>query len=256
MIKVVFFDVDGTILSHTKNIVTPVMLSAFEKLKKNNIRCVLATGRHMLELALLPVRDLEFDGYITINGQLCLDDQKQIYYGSPITGTGKKNLLRLFEEKAFPIILVESDRMYINFVNEHVKAVQDAIFTAVPPVGVYTGGEIYLSSIFVDATREQQLREALADCRMIRWHEGAVDIISPTGDKTAGISQYLKKYHIEPHETMAFGDGENDIEMLRFAGIGVAMGNADNRVKQSADYITASVDDDGVEKALRHFGLL
>ena len=55
---------------------------------------------------------------------------------------------------------------------------------------------------------------------------------------------------------MAFGDGENDISMLEFAGIGVAMGNAGDEVKAIADYVTDSVDDDGIEKALVHFGLI
>ena len=55
---------------------------------------------------------------------------------------------------------------------------------------------------------------------------------------------------------MAFGDGGNDIPMLRHVGIGVAMGNAENDVKQVADYVTASVDEDGIEKALRHFGVI
>ena len=61
---------------------------------------------------------------------------------------------------------------------------------------------------------------------------------------------------LESSEIMAFGDGDNDIDMLKFAGIGVAMGNAGDAVKAAADYVTASVDDDGIEKALEHFGLI
>ena len=55
---------------------------------------------------------------------------------------------------------------------------------------------------------------------------------------------------------MAFGDGGNDMAMLRFAGIGVAMGNANDEVKAVADYVTDGVDHDGVMNALRHFGIL
>ena len=55
---------------------------------------------------------------------------------------------------------------------------------------------------------------------------------------------------------MAFGDGGNDSSMIKAAGIGVAMGNAIDSLKKEADYTTASVDDDGVLNALRHFGLL
>lgn len=55
---------------------------------------------------------------------------------------------------------------------------------------------------------------------------------------------------------MAFGDGDNDIDMLRYAHIGVAMGNAGENVKTHADYVTACVDDDGIYKALKVYGLL
>ena len=55
---------------------------------------------------------------------------------------------------------------------------------------------------------------------------------------------------------MAFGDGENDIEMLEYAGIGIAMGNSDDMVKKSADYVTDCIDNEGIEKALRHFEVI
>lgn len=57
-------------------------------------------------------------------------------------------------------------------------------------------------------------------------------------------------------DTMAFGDGGNDIAILRQAGIGVAMGNANDDVKAVANYITSSVDDDGIANALKHFGVI
>ncbi len=66
----------------------------------------------------------------------------------------------------------------------------------------------------------------------------------------------IERYGIRQDEIMAFGDGENDIDMIEFAGIGVAMGNADEEVKQRADYVTDNVNRDGVRKALEHFGML
>ena len=65
-----------------------------------------------------------------------------------------------------------------------------------------------------------------------------------------------EKLGVSKEETMAFGDGGNDIGMLRHAGIGIAMGNAKDDVKASADYVTTSVDEDGIFKALKHFGVI
>ena len=65
-----------------------------------------------------------------------------------------------------------------------------------------------------------------------------------------GIIEYLRKNNIRKEDTMAFGDGENDIEMLKYVQIGVAMGNAGDYVKENADYVTSSVDNNGIKDAL------
>ena len=66
----------------------------------------------------------------------------------------------------------------------------------------------------------------------------------------------LKRYGIDPQDSMAFGDSENDVSMLKAAGIGVAMGNATAQAKAAADYITDDAEKDGIYKALRHFELI
>lgn len=61
---------------------------------------------------------------------------------------------------------------------------------------------------------------------------------------------------LDPQLTMAFGDGGNDTAMIKAAGIGIAMGNALDSLKQEADYTTTSVDDDGIWNAMQHFHLV
>ena len=74
--------------------------------------------------------------------------------------------------------------------------------------------------------------------------------------KQHGIDLIAAHYGIDLKDTLAFGDGGNDISMLRHAGIGIAMGNANDTVKQNADYVTDDIDNDGIVKALRHLDLL
>ncbi|MNY06930.1 putative phosphatase [compost metagenome] len=74
--------------------------------------------------------------------------------------------------------------------------------------------------------------------------------------KQKGVEYFCEYFNIDIAETIAFGDGGNDISMLKFVNIGVAMGNAGDNVKEIADFITEDVDDHGIEKALIHFGLL
>ena len=90
----------------------------------------------------------------------------------------------------------------------------------------------------------------------MRWHPLFADIINKGTSKSRGIDEVIKHYGIKLEETMAFGDGGNDINMLEHAGIGVAMDNASDKVKAASDYITSSVDDNGIINALRHFNIL
>ena len=80
-----------------------------------------------------------------------------------------------------------------------------------------------------------------------------MDLIAKGGGKSSAILRLLDKMGILPEETIAFGDGENDMGMLELAGIGVAMGNAEEQVRKIADYVTSDIDEDGLEKALKHF---
>lgn len=252
-IKAVFFDVDGTLVSHTKRNVPESTKLVMEKLKEKGIKRVLATGRHMSEISILPIENMEFDAYIMLNGQLCLDSTGNVILENPITGFDKEYFIKIFNEKLVPIMFVEKDEMYINFINESVEIAQDAISTPLPDVKNYTGNEIYQVILYADEETENRISKNLVGSKITRWNEYALDVISYSGGKESGIKEYLKLNNIKREETMAFGDGENDIDMLKLVGIGVAMGNAESCVKESADYITNSVDDDGIMEAFKKF---
>lgn len=256
MIKAAFFDVDGTLLSHKTKSVPQSTRDAVEKLKACGIRCVVATGRQMCEMEKLPVADMSFDGYITLNGQLILDGEKRILHGTPITGETKEYLLRLFSEHTLPIMLVEEDRVYVNYVDDRVVRVQNDISSPIPPLGEYTGAELYQICVYLGEDDEHMIAPIVGKCEISRWNLGGVDVIAKGGGKVTGIKRYLEANDIQPEETIAFGDGDNDAQMLAFAGIGVAMGNGWESAKAAADYITADVDAEGIPLALAHFGLI
>jgi Cof subfamily protein (haloacid dehalogenase superfamily) len=80
-----------------------------------------------------------------------------------------------------------------------------------------------------------------------------LEVMSLTSSKTKAIQFLLDKYGIKRNEIIAIGDNYNDKEMIEFAGVGVAMGNAPDEIKKVANYITDTNNDDGVAKALNHF---
>ena len=255
-IKAVFFDVDGTLLSHKQNEVPKSTRMALRELREKGILTVVATGRHMIEFSKLPVGDIDFDGYLMLNGQLILDSEKSVYAGTPIDEGEMKILAGIFRRKKIPFALTGADDRYINYVDDTVVRTQMEVKGIVPEVKEYQGEKIYQILAFVPDEDKRKLEELLDECSITSWNDTGIDIIPKGGGKSVGIRQFLEEKGMDSSEIMAFGDGENDIDMLQFAGICVAMGNAKDTVKAAADYVTDSVDENGIENALRHFGLI
>ena len=256
MIKAAFFDVDGTLLSYKTKQVCPSAKAAIAKLQEQGIACIVATGRHMIQMSKLPVADIPFDAFVMLNGQLVLDKQQNVLFGVPIEGKAKEFLIEKFNDHTYPAVMVERDQMYLNCVTDHVVDVNKRMSIALLPLSDYRGGDIYQVCAYLRPEDEYLVEPIKQACVLTGWHYGGKDIIAGGGGKMAGIKRYLDLVGIQPEEIIAFGDAENDVDMLRFAGIGVAMGNGTEEAKTAADYITADIDDDGIEKALKHFGLI
>ena len=104
--------------------------------------------------------------------------------------------------------------------------------------------------------QEKELKKLLKDCLITRWNPYAVDIVSKDGGKGKAIKQFLHLYNLSKDESMAFGDGFNDQDMLKEVNIGVAMGNSVDELKEMASYVTNDIDYDGIYNALIHFNIL
>ena len=256
MIKAAFFDVDGTLLSHRTKGVPESARKALDALKAAGIKCVVSTGRTIREMEKLPLGGITFDAYITMNGQLTLDAEHRELYGMKLEGEVKDFALNLFGEKSYPVILIEKDRLYVNLANERLAEVQASISSGIPPVEAYAGADLYQACVYITEDEEEILKPIADRCEICRWHPGGVDVMAKGGGKKTAIRRLLEMENIRPEETIAFGDGQNDIGMLELAGIGVAMGNAVESLKRIADYITDDIDADGIEKALKHFDLI
>lgn len=256
MIKAVFFDVDGTLVSHKSKSVPESTRRAIGQLKEKGIKVCMATGRHLLEIEELPVKDIEFDGYVMQNGQLCYNEKKELLFGFPLEPETIEKFVKMFDEKEIPILFVEDDQMYLNFVNDRVRQTQSDISTSVPQIGTYGGGTLYHVCAYVDDVEAVDIAEKMSECKITRWHPKAIELIAGSGGKMAGIKKLIEVYGITQEEVMAFGDGENDMEMLQYAHIGVAMGNAVDEAKAIADYVTSDIDENGIENALKYFEII
>ena len=116
--------------------------------------------------------------------------------------------------------------------------------------------DTYLICPYIPAEREAEFLAHAPGIISQRWTPAFADMIREGGGKPVGIEAALKRNGLSRHECMAFGDGGNDISMLKYAEIGVAMGNANDEVKAHGDYVTSRSENDGIYNAFKHFGLI
>jgi hypothetical protein len=257
--KAVFLDYDGTLYSHQNGRIPDSAVSALRTLKKRGVKTVLSTGRHISELRRMEeLRRVEFDAFVTVNGAVSYD-RNGIIKAFPIE---KEDIMTTYAWlKAHPmgVQFLEAEENWVNLVNEHVRYSLSRINEPVPkimPLKRILEVPVY-QMIPYGIKDAEPLLARLKGVQALSWFDDdAIDLVHADAGKPAGIQAVLDYWDIPVSETIAFGDGINDEGMLAYCGIGVAMGNGEEKLKAMADYVTDSIDQDGLAKALKHFGMI
>ena len=250
-IKAAFFDIDGTLLSFATRRVPASAVRALEGMRAAGIRLFIASGRPPMYLGPLRAElDFRFDGFVLTNGQCCTDAEGVPFYNRALPAGSVPALLRWLEEHPDVVctFCAVDARCRASGMGLPHHPIED-------PARALTHVTYQLNA-YMPPALDAPFAAAVPGFRAVRWNEVFADVIPADGGKTEGMARMLARFGLTPAESIAFGDGGNDIEMLRAAGIGVAMGNAAPAVQAAADYVTASVDEDGIWKAVQHFRLL
>ncbi|MCL2562938.1 MAG: Cof-type HAD-IIB family hydrolase [Oscillospiraceae bacterium] len=256
--KAIFFDMDGTLTSLNGHSVSDSTLEALRIAKEQGVKLFLATGRHHLLLLNPMVNAIPFDAHLTANGQFCYKG-KEVIRRHPIPKTDIAALVRHLETARNPVMFQTEHEIFVNMEDPLIDAALELIdvprFPIRPPE-TCLGQDVFELLLFGDVEVEEPVMRIMPGSKAVRWVPLFTDIIPADGGKDVGVAAVLGHYGIDPAEAMAFGDGHNDISMLRHVGLGVAMGNAAQAVKDAADHVTDSVDADGIYKALKYFGVI
>lgn len=255
-IKIAFFDIDGTILPFGQSNVPTSTIESLIKLKEKGIKIIVATGKSLNQLLDTAICNLPFDGYITLNGQLCYDDKFHKFFGTAIRDEEMVVLSQAFKGKRIPFSLVTEFNRYINYVDDEVIRHNIETNSKVPEIDKYRGEKVYQITAYTSSHNVDILKNILDYCDVTYWAEGAIDIYAKGGGKMNAIKSWLSRMNLTKENAIAFGDGANDAEMIKYCGIGVAMGNAMEITKASSDFVTSDSKDDGIELALKHFDLI
>lgn len=259
-IKALFFDVDGTLVSFNTHRIPRSTIEALEAAKEKRIKIFIATGRPLVYINNLGDIAHLIDGYVTTNGG-CIVIGGEVIACHAIPMADVRTMMRFADERGFSCILVgETDALLYNATREveeffHRLLDLDQVSSPIT-LDALLKQRITQMTPIIPAEVEAEIMPQLPACESSRWYPTFADVTARGADKGEGLKTVARHFGFPVESTMAFGDGGNDIRMLQVAGIGVAMGNANDPIKAAADYVTASVDDDGVKKALEYWHVL
>lgn len=259
-IKALFFDIDGTLVSFKTHRIPHSTVDILRKVKQQGIKIFIATGRPTQFIVnLKQIEDL-IDGWVTTNGANCFIGKKTVYR-KEMKKEDIRQLIAYSDEQNFPVVIVGDKDIAVHHFNQlvddtfHKGLGVDTVNFKEKDIEDLEGQDILQMTPFCNAEQENYIMQKLKNSTSGRWCDAFIDITAQGAEKGAGITAVTNYEGFRMEETMAFGDGGNDNSMLIRAGIGVAMGNANAGTKTVADYVTTSVDEDGVRNALQHFVL-
>lgn len=264
--KLIALDLDGTLLDHNLKI-SPRNKEALREAAKRGVMVTVATGR-MYRTSIPYVRELQLNTdwpMINYHGALIkTTESKKVLHYQPVDLDLAVAITAFAEAEGYHVNAFIDDCLYIEEENEFSRYYQSIADVELEAVGKLS---LYL----------KQRGEAPAKLTIINWHDRLNRIEAFLKERYGGKIEALQSlpYFLEvtdrratkgqalhwlavrlgllPEEIMAFGDSYNDLDMIKYAGLGVAMANARPDVCRAADLVTASHDEDGVARVIEEY---
>jgi len=257
MKKLLFFDIDGTLYDNVNDNIPESTVEALELLKANpNVEIAIATGRSSFILNKVEAIMHYFDAFVFLNGLHIVYKGEDVFAYYPDKQDISK-LINSFKESNLIHGCFNKDYEYISKITKAIELDFASVNLDLPLVTEICDVPNVMQLYFFGKKEELDfIQTQNPQFRIVPWHTNGADVLPLEISKDAGIKLLAKKLGYDMENVMAFGDAPNDLEMIVSAGVGVAMGNATDQVKESANYVTSNVDKDGLYKALKHFKLI
>ncbi len=254
--KLLVLDMDGTLLNEESRISSKT-IKALKKAQKKGIDIVIATGR-MYYASLPHIKELKvLDQIINYNGALLKEiSTGDILFHDPVPLEEARKLFNIVKEEDLHLNVYLNDNLYVNKLGFGARHYEEKI--GVKPAEVIKDFEEFvlkpptkLLIIEEDVKRvddlmnylQERLGEKLCITRSLPEY---IEIMKKGVSKGEALKRLSDHLEIDSKEIIAVGDSLNDLEMIKYAGLGVAMGNARELLKEKADYVTTSNNQDGI----------
>jgi len=260
-VKVFVSDLDGTLLNSNGHFSKKTIFE-INRLKEKNIPIVIASGRTDLELYdMIEVLELpkQTTYIISYNGAKATKLHEEFpLFSKTISMNDANKLIKQLTSYGFLLHVFSQNNIYFSEGMSHRLSHPAIKRYHVEDVNFETyeiKEEIYKILVYEDADKLEELKKKcttdfLEKFSMINSHPHLLEFVSKDGTKGEALKYLASLNHWNPDEIIAFGDEENDISMIQYAGLGVAMGNARENVKKAANLVTLSNDFDGLALVL------
>ena len=257
-----FFDIDGTLWNY-KNEISAKTRYAIRQARANGHKCFINTGRARAFVTNKDLLGIGFDGIVSACGTM-IECDGSVVFNRLIPADDAIRTVETIRRYGFKPILEGPQYLYLElkdfeqdmYGKKVIAEMGDRLLSIDEHWGRWECEKLSCATE-VPLRQRDECFSLLADLYDYMIHSDTVVEMVPKGfDKGTGICKVCELLGEDIKNTFAFGDSINDKEMLLAAGIGVAMGGTYHDLSEYADYITTSLDDDGVYNAMKHFGLI
>lgn len=253
--KIFFFDIDSTIFDHSIDKVRDKTYLALQKLKDKGYKLCINTSRSYAEMYNVPKKLLDMmDCVIMLSGSYILKDGE--LFIKYLDDDQTKKCIEFLDNNDITYRYCTDDGN--GYLNRHDKDKENLFYTLynmIPDVKKYENEKILHFLFYATEEKREELRSIMNNSEFSFLKLGG-EFYPKNVDKGFALVDVAKLYGFNEKQTCAFGDGDNDCTMLKKAHLGIAMGNGTPTLKQSADYITDDISDEGLYNALIHFGII
>lgn len=262
--KALLFDVDGTLFNSNHEI-SKLTLEGIKKAYEKGIKIAVVTGRS--PSGVKSVKDqLGFSvPFICSGGAIAFDNKGKIIYENALGGKNTKDVIDYVKSLKIDALwnVYANDKWYAEKLDDYrTRREEEILCTKAETIDVNLIPSINIDKVMFIATDDVisyldiKLREEFKNFAIVRSQVIIVEVTANNVNKATAINSILDEWKLDKNEIIAFGDSNNDLEMLDYVGVGVAMGNASDNVKNQSDYVTLGNDSDGIYYALKHFGII
>lgn len=255
--KYIFIDFDGTIMDSHNGLIPKSTFEAIALLQEKGHQVIITTGRNIFLLEEYP-RLLNIHWVSGSNGRFLTKDLIHLEYQDPIPSEAVKDLIKTLRNHQIDYVLSTHNAYVthqkygssIDLFSEHFKMLYPEIKQDFDDYN-----HIFQINVFSNQPIPQEVLKSTPLSFLRASHHG-YDVTMGTALKEKTLAYVEKSMGLSREDIIAIGDGLNDKGMIQYAGTGIAMGNASDEVKQVADYVTDSIENDGLIKAFKHFNLI